>query len=250
MKLSEYCAEHFNISKRKAKNTIKSGLISIDKSIITKDIDIIGNENIIFNTQITPIYYNLDDYLLYKDDNYIFLYKPAFMHSERLYINDKLTISDVYKNFPAYKPLSRLDYEADGIIGMINKNIDIYNISKSYYAFVSGNFPKYIEISNKIDAKNNKKVKVLPDTSGFPAVMKNIKYNGKISIVDVTLQKATRHQVRAFSAYLSYPIIGDKIYNGLFYNRLCLHCYKYTINDKSFHCEKQTQLFLNLFNNI
>ena len=33
---------------------------------------------------------------------------------------------DIYKNFPEYTPLSRLDYEADGIIGMIHKKIKIY----------------------------------------------------------------------------------------------------------------------------
>jgi len=78
--------------------------------------------------------------------------------------------------------------------------------------------------------------------------MKRIKFNGKISLIEVTLEKAARHQVRAFSAYLNHSIIGDKLYNGLPFERLCLHCFKYTINDKTFYCQKQTEIFLQIYN--
>ena len=248
MRLSVYCAEKFKISRRQVKEAIKNGLISIDKSIITKDIEITGTENIKADFNIKQLNYNLSDYLLYLDDNYVFLYKPPFIHSERLHIDDDLTVSDIYKNFPEYSPLSRLDYEADGIIGMIHKDTQLNNISKSYYAFVNGEFPEYIELSKKIDANNKKKVKVLDDNTGFPAVMKRIKFNGKISLIEVTLEKAARHQVRAFSAYLNHSIIGDKLYNGLPFERLCLHCFKYTINNKTFYCQKQTEIFLQIYN--
>lgn len=131
---------------------------------------------------------------------------------------------------------------------MINKNIKINNISKSYYAFVNGEFPEYIEIAKKIDAVNKKKVKVLDNNNdGFPAVMKKVKFNGKISLIEVTLEKFARHQVRAFSDYLNHSIIGDKIYNGLQFKRLCLHCFKYTINDKTFYCHQKTELFLHMY---
>lgn len=248
MRLSVYCAEKFKISRRQVKEAIKNGLISIDKSIITKDIEITGTENIKADFNIKQLDYNLSDYLLYQDNNYVFLYKPPFIHSERLHIDDDLTVSDIYKNFPEYSPLSRLDYEADGIIGMIHKDTQLNNISKSYYAFVNGEFPEYIEFSKKIDADNKKKVKVLDDDTGFPAVMKRIKFNGKISLIEVTLEKAARHQVRAFSAYLNHSIIGDKLYNGLPFERLCLHCFKYTINNKTFYCQKQTEIFLQIYN--
>lgn len=249
MRLSVYCAEKFKISRRQARQAIKNGLISIDKSIIKKDIEITGTENIIADFNIKQLDYNLSDYLLYKDDNYVFLYKPPFLHSERLHIDNDLTVSDIYKNFPEYSPLSRLDYEADGIIGMINKNTQLHNIAKSYYAFVNGEFPEYIKLSKKIDADDKKKVKVLDNNdTGFPAVMKRLKFNGKVSLIEVTLEKAARHQVRAFSAYLNHSIIGDKLYNGLPFERLCLHCFKYTINDKTYYCQNQTESFLQIYN--
>lgn len=249
MRLSLYCAKNFNISRRQAKDAIKNGLISIEQKIIKKDMEVNGCENITADFTHKIINYNLSDYLLYQDESCVFLYKPPFMHSERLHIDDDVTVSDIYTNFPQYRPLSRLDYEADGIIGMIHKNAALKNISKSYYAVVSGDFPEYVTLSNKIDAADRKKVKVLNDNNGFPAVMKKLKYDGKFSLISVTLEKAARHQVRAFSACLTHAIAGDKIYGGIPFKRLCLHCYKYTINDKTCFCEKATNAFLKMYEN-
>lgn len=251
MRLSIFCANKYNISRRLAKEYIKSGNILIDKSIIKKDIDIQGNENVILSIEKTQSTINIEDYIIFKDSHYIFLYKPPFIHSERLKIDDNITISDIYKFFPDYTPLSRLDYEADGVIGMVKNNIQIDNLSKSYYAIVEGNFPKKITISKKIDADNKKKVKIIDDNNdGFKTYMENISYNGKYSLINVTLNKAARHQVRAFSSYLNHPILGDKIYNGKPFKRLCLHCYKYTINNKTILHEEKTNEFLQIYYNL
>ena len=172
------------------------------------------------------------------------------MHSERNTISDSLTVSDIYKNFPDFKPLSRLDYEADGVIGIISKNIPLNNISKSYYAVVCGDFKSNITLSNKIDADNKQKVKVLEDNGGFPAVIKKVSSNGKYSLVSVALEKAARHQVRAFLSYLHFPILGDKLYGGANFKRLCLHCFSYTINDVTVMCKKQTDEFLKMYKSL
>lgn len=250
MRLSVFIARKYNISRRIAKDYIKNGCIISGKTIITKDIDIFGSEDVVLNIPHQNISYDLNDYILYKDDDYVFFYKPPFMHSERHTISDNLTVSDIYKNFPDFKPLSRLDYEADGVIGIISKDIPLNDISKSYYAVICGDFKTDITLSNKIDADNKKKVKVLEDNSGFPAVIKNINSNGKYSLVSVTLEKAARHQVRAFLSYLNFPILGDKLYGGEDFKRLCLHCFSYTINDKTILCEKQTDEFLNIYKSL
>lgn len=250
MRLSVYIAQKYNISRRTAKEYIKNGFVISGKSIITKDIDILGNEDIILNVPQNNISYNLNDYIIYQDNNYIFFYKPPFMHSERHTISDSLTVSDIYKNFPDFKPLSRLDYEADGVIGIISKNIPLNNISKSYYAVVCGDFKSNIILSNKIDAENKQKVKVLEDNCGFPAVIKKVSSNGKYSLISVALEKAARHQVRAFLSYLHFPILGDKLYGGANFKRLCLHCFSYTINNKTVMCKKQTDEFLKMYKSL
>ena len=250
MRLSVFIAQKYNISRRTAKEYIKNGFVISGKSIITKDIDILGNEDIILNVPQNNISYYLNDYIIYQDNNYIFFYKPPFMHSERHTISDSLTVSDIYKNFPDFKPLSRLDYEADGVIGIISKNIPLNNISKSYYAVVCGDFKSNITLSNKIDADNKQKVKVLEDNGAFPAVIKKVSSNGKYSLVSVALEKATRHQVRAFLSYLHFPILGDKLYGGANFKRLCLHCFSYTINDVTVMCKKQTDEFLKMYKSL
>lgn len=250
MRLSVFIAQKYNISRRTAKEYIKNGFVISGKSIITKDIDILGNEDIILNVSQNNISYNLNDYIIYQDNNYIFFYKPPFMHSERHTISDSLTVSDIYKNFPDFKPLSRLDYEADGVIGIISKNIPLNNISKSYYAVVCGDFKSNITLSNKIDADNKQKVKVLEDNGAFPAVIKKVSSNGKYSLVSVALEKAARHQVRAFLSYLHFPILGDKLYGGANFKRLCLHCFSYTINDVTVMCKKQTDEFLKMYKSL
>lgn len=250
MRLSVFIAQKYNISRRTAKEYIKNGFVISGKSIITKDINILGNEAIILNVPQNNISYNLNDYIIYQDNNYIFFYKPPFMHSERHTISDSLTVSDIYKNFPDFKPLSRLDYEADGVIGIISKNIPLNNISKSYYAVVCGDFKSNITLSNKIDADNKQKVKVLEDNGAFPAVIKKVSSNGKYSLVSVALEKAARHQVRAFLSYLHFPILGDKLYGGANFKRLCLHCFSYTINDVTVMCKKQTDEFLKMYKSL
>lgn len=250
MRLSIYITKKYNISRRSAKEYIKNGFISSGKSIITKDIEVSGSEEITLNISQQTISYNIQDFILYNDANYMFFYKPPFMHSERHKVSDNLTISDIYKEFPDFIPLSRLDYEADGVIGIISKNKLVNNISKSYYAIVNGDFNKNITLSNKIDADNKKKVKVLGSNNGFPTTIQKVEYNGKYSLLSVTLEKAARHQVRAFLSYLNYAILGDKLYGGENFKRLCLHCYSYTINDKTILCTKQTDNFIDLFHSL
>ena len=62
MRLSVYCAENYNISRRQAKEAVKNGLISINKSIIKKDIEIDGTE-IIMYFYISHLFFILKDYI-------------------------------------------------------------------------------------------------------------------------------------------------------------------------------------------
>lgn len=250
MRLSAYCAKILNISRREAKELIKDRLILVNNTTATKDIEVEGSEKIKSLISRKENSFNIDDFIIKQTENYVFLYKPPFIHSDRLRTNDNFALSDITDLLENYKPLSRLDYEADGVVGLINKNIELYNIQKKYLAIVYGLFPDEIILSNKIDADKRKKVAVLDENTGHKTTMKNIEYNGKYSLIEVTLEKAARHQVRAFCAYTGHPILGDKLY-GLHHNfeRLSLHCKEYIINDTKAECSKQTDSFLKLFRN-
>lgn len=96
-----------------------------------------------------------------------------------------------------------------------------------------GEFPDKITLAHSIDAHKTKKVKIIEDDSGYPTLMEKLCFNGEYSLISVTLAKAARHQVRSFCAYLGHPILGDTLYGGNEFQRICLHCESYKINNYS-----------------
>lgn len=173
------------------------------------------------------------------------------MHSDRLRPTDNLTVSDIVTSFGDYRSLSRLDYEVDGIIGIVNPKIGLKRVKKYYLAIVEGVFPDTpITLSYSINAANRKQVKVNDDYTGYLTSLKLVDTHAGYSLISVELEKAARHQVRAFCNKIGYPIIGDKLYGGRDYPKLMLHCNKYDINDYSSTSKRYEQLFLNIFHNI
>ena len=293
MRLSQYLAKNYNISRREAKEEISNGKVILNSQICVKDKEISDldkvdyNKNIsikddsILNTNIInhDETSNFKKYVIYKDNDYLFLYKPYFMHSDRHRQNDPLTISDIINYYKTYVSLTRLDYETDGIIGAVssllyekikNKNLPV---SKKYLAITYGIFPKHIEISNKIDAKKTQKVKVIEnDDSGNltsinllkSKVIKIFNEEIQISLIEVELNIAARHQIRAYTSFLKHPILFDPFYgdsekdnmllehikNKDIPKRLMLHCKEYNINNKSINCTDYTLKFIDYFNNI
>lgn len=246
MRLSLIAAQKFGLSRRYVKTAIKAGLFRIDGRITKKDEIVCVDSLVEYLGDQKNVSFNIDDFLILKNDEACFIYKPPFMHSERLRPTDKLTAGDIWETLPDYSPLSRLDYEADGVVGAIRKNTTVNVIEKKYLAIVEGGFPERLTLSNKIDADKTKKVSVLDDDGGYHTIMQKISYNGQYSLISVTLSRAARHQVRAFCAYLGHPILGDKLYGGHTFQRLCLHCEKYTINGNSASSGKYLQEFCDL----
>ncbi len=230
MRLSIIVANKYKFSRRYVKKAIKEGLIRVDNNIIYKDINTTSN-NIEYIGNINVPKFDVNNYILKKTDKVIFLYKPPFIHSQRLKPSDDFTISDILDYFQEYRSISRLDYETDGIIAIVNKNYEINSLKKRYLAIVEGSFPEKLNIKWSIDADNKKKVKIIPDNNGNYTEIKKIRENNISSLIEITLEKANRHQIRAICSYAGYPIIGDKIYGGINYTRLCLHSESILVND-------------------
>ena len=238
MRLSAMIPLLFPLSRRLAKDALKKGLISVNGKIIKKDIVTAPDDVIKYlNPPLFALQFNLQDYLLFKNDDVCFLYKPPFIHSERLKQENKLAMSDIWATLPEYKPISRLDYSVDGVVGGVRDGLKITFLQKEYLAITDGKFPDKIIIKNSIDANKRKKVKVLEDKTGFPTIMERLDYNNGYSLIKVTLEKAARHQVRAFCAYLGHPIRGDRLYGGTSCERINLHCKTYKINEYTANCE-------------
>lgn len=255
MRISKLISKKFNISVRSAKELLRSGAIKSGKSIIKKDIEIDSLEidiELLKKKDNLPIRYNISDYLLSKDEERIFLYKPPYMHVERHKLEDELTLSDIMNNdFASYHLLSRLDYEASGVIAGIKDGIKIISTYKKYLAIVSGVFPKSITVNKKIDANKRRKVAVLDEEGDSPATFSLIKAKGEVSLVKAELKIARRHQVRALLSFLGYPILNDKLYGGSSNaSHLMLFCYEYELNGKICKALEYEEKFLSYFNNL
>jgi 23S rRNA pseudouridine1911/1915/1917 synthase len=242
MKLSNYCKNNFNLSNRIFKRLLKEKKILLNNRSITKNIEIKPSDIVELDIKTPDLSYQIEDYLIKKTENIIFLYKPPYMHSERHSPEDKLTIEDIaLKEFPDTKMITRLDYETDGVIALIKKNYKINSINKTYLALVKGTFSEKITINNKIDASKRKKVMVLEDKSNNTTIIEPFEKLANYSIVKITLENATRHQIRAYLAYLNFSIIGDNVYGYNENCRLMLHCLRNTINNEKCNSGKQAE---------
>lgn len=251
MRLTLLAAKQFGLSRRNVKIALKDGLFKLNGAAVKSDILTSETDILEYLGEKTDISFNINDYIILKNSDVCFIYKPAFMHSERLKPSDSLTASDIWSAMPEYQPLSRLDYEVDGVLGGAAHDLKINFLEKKYLAIVSGELPDKIALDHSIDAYKTKKVKIIENGEGYPTLMEKLHFNGQYSLISVTLAKAARHQVRAFCAYLGHPILGDTLYGGEEFQRVCLHCSAYKINGYSASSGNFATIFADLvdFNN-
>jgi|GEM_PF-1227730 len=238
----------YELSSRQAKKLIKEGCVLLDnKPVSSKYINKNSTERITVDIKMPEIKYNTQNFFIKQTSNVLFLYKPPFMHTERLTPFDPLTLQDIVKNeFPGYKLISRLDFETDGVVAAI-KNLTEYSTKKEYLAFICGKLTESVTLSYKIDASHRKKVKVLNEKGGNETVLTPLKYFNDISgdnitLISISLNYASRHQIRAYCAYIGMPITGDTLYGHKNHKRMLLHC-KYTKIISSLLNENETQTY-------
>ena len=228
MRLSIKLTDIYGISRRNAKKYISDGRVCINDKIVRKDVEIRELDEIRLNIVPVSPSVQAEELVIARKDGIIFFYKPPFMHSERHTPEDPLTIEDLVPS--AYRLISRLDHETDGILAAVEQGYEVKTLHKVYIAAVEGDFYEYLFMDNKIDAAKRKKVKVYEETGGNAVKFSLREKYGTISIVEASLEKANRHQLRAFLAHKGFPILGDKLYGGKSFPRLMLHCEQTEIN--------------------
>jgi 23S rRNA pseudouridine1911/1915/1917 synthase len=228
----DYCSETFGISKRLSKKYILENKVKINGLIASKYHFVSDKDEVELNINVPDKKYLIEDFLICKNDKFVSLDKPSGMHTERHSLEDNLTIEDIVSdNFKNYRLISRLDFETDGIITAVEKNFDIKEIRKKYLAFVNGVIPNKIEISNEIDARHRKRVKVTNRMTNNITSIIPLEVFENYCLVQINLKFAARHQIRAYLSYLGYPIVGDKLYGKKENCRLMLHCAENNINN-------------------
>ncbi|PJA48954.1 MAG: hypothetical protein CO170_01040 [candidate division SR1 bacterium CG_4_9_14_3_um_filter_40_9] len=206
--------------------------------------------------------------ILYEDNNRLIVDKPydMVMHTTNpkdIAIQDYLDIYCKKLITPTFTPSFgyRLDKDTTGVLvaaktmpalQYINKIIRDREISKMYYAIVVGKFPDHMLIDKALEKSFNEKFKrgqtVVNERFGERAVSecwneKNMTHPilGEISLIKVKIETGKMHQIRAHTASVGYPVLGDIVYGKPVVNRILfkqldikrqlLHAYEYKFFD-------------------
>lgn len=185
--------------------------------------------------------------IIYKDESFFIINKEAGWHSCALDKNtaneetlSSLVLEELGPKNPYLKEakdaglLQRLDYFSSGcLVGAFSKEAASYfkellkkeELEKTYLVVCEGLLKEACEINFSIGHSNrrSKKVKVysrrttkkdraLSASSKLIPLARNTGLN--LSLVSVSAKLARRHQVRAHSAYLGFPLLGDDLYGA------------------------------------
>lgn len=197
------------------------------------------------NSNIVPTKMDLD--ILYEDDAYLIINKPAGIPTHPSYLHYTNSLSNGIKYYfdsiklkKKIRPVNRLDRNTSGIV-IFAKNEYIQEclirqmqnniFQKEYIAILSGNLEKTIgTINAPIARKSNSIIERCIRTDGDTAiteykVIQNMQNN---SLVIFKLKTGRTHQIRVHSQYIGHPIIGDTLYGSSspIIDRQALHSYK------------------------
>lgn len=239
MRLSVYLSKKHNLSRRFVKNLIHEGRVRADGVVLKNDIEVNQDERRDYTLDmiVTELSYELGGYLLKKTDETVFLYKPPLMHTERLTPEDPLCLDDIVSgSFEGYSLTSRLDYGVSGVVPAVRNDIKVAFQQKKYLAWVKGEFDREGSSYWAVDADKRRKVRAYEDPSGGKVDFKVLKFADGVTLIEIKLEKAARHQVRAVCAAMGHPIMGDSLYaDAREQGIILLHCAEVMINKES--CE-------------
>lgn len=179
--------------------------------------------------------------IAYQDDDVVVFDKPYNMpiHPSIKHQGDTLGnyYSYLYPN-TTFRAVIRLDRNTSGLC-LVAKNqhsasVLQKNVKKVYYAIVLGLVDDIGTIDAPIKREEQSIIKRTVSKDGQPSVThyRRLAYNGKYSLVEVTLETGRTHQIRVHFSYIGHALAGDDLYGGTTedINRQALHCGKLTFN--------------------
>lgn len=174
--------------------------------------------------------------VIYEDQDILVLDKPAGMTVSTEGVRRGETVEDwVAAAYPGSKELKRhgivhrLDKGTSGLMVVaksekalegLQQAFKNREVSKTYWALVGGDVPRMGEINAPIgrSAAFFGKWRVKPGgkaAQSFFRVIGHYNYSGKkYSLVEVAPKTGRTHQIRVHFTYLSWPLVGDRVYGG------------------------------------
>ncbi|EJB73374.1 pseudouridine synthase [Helicobacter pylori Hp A-16] len=212
-----------NISHKKAKALIDSGLVSIGGKKL-----MVARKELPQNTRFSVQKVEKPS-VIFEDENILALFKPPFIESY-----------DLASFFKDWALLHRLDKETSGVILLVKENSEFHlkakkafkdrTVKKEYLAIVQG----IIEEEREINAP----ILTIKTTKAFSKISKKgqeaitiitpLKIINKKTLLKVGIKTGRTHQIRVHLKHINHPIIGDTLYNNepSSAKRLMLHAHK------------------------
>lgn len=174
--------------------------------------------------------------IIYKDDNFIVVEKPAGVPSQPDKTGDEDLLSTLERQFKNIWLLHRLDRPVGGLMvfalneqaaSEINKQINNGSFKKSYYAVScgaakseSGELRNYLVKNQRLNIsavsnKENRNAKEAVLKYSLIKTIENDKF-GRLSLMDIELFTGRHHQIRVQMSYAGMPLWGDVKYNPAF----------------------------------
>lgn len=173
---------------------------------------------------------------IFEDDKLLVLDKPAFRDSE-----------EIAREF-GFPLLHRLDRETSGVLMLVkdeafrNEAIAQFKaekVGKEYLAIVAGVIAEPGEIDKPIATVKGHKAKSRVAKEGKRALTEYepLEVNAGRTKLLVRIKTGRTHQIRVHMAYISHPIVGDRLYEGPEAKRLMLHAWRVELLGYTFEAE-------------
>ncbi|GAA8354127.1 RNA pseudouridine synthase [Helicobacter pylori] len=212
-----------NISHKKAKTLIDSGLVSIGGQKL-----MVARKELPQNTRFSVQKIEKPS-VIFEDENVLALFKPPFIESY-----------DLVSFFKDWALLHRLDKETSGVILLVKENSEFHlkakkafkdrTVKKEYLALVQGIVEEEREINAPILTIKTTKAFSKISKKGQEAVtiITPLKIINKKTLLKVGIKTGRTHQIRVHLKHINHPIIGDTLYNNEpgSAKRLMLHAHK------------------------
>lgn len=173
--------------------------------------------------------------IVYESDHYMIVYKEANI----LTIPTKANPNSLYQQLVAYLGnqsihiLNRLDKETSGLV-LVAK--DQYAASllepthehmiRKYLCCVEGKISCDGTIQNYIAKEQNSNKRYVSETGKLAISHYHVlNSSDDKSLLEFVLETGRTHQIRVHTSNLGHPIIGDQLYGGKEFTRLCLTSY-------------------------
>ena len=260
---------HYNsdFSNSKIRRLIIAGAVSVNGRVITRPAFVLNprsdvcvlfdKEKFLYEKQPDDIKFEVtSDSVLYEDDNYIFINKPAFFPVEQTITGNRDNLHDAVvrylwsknpalRNPPYVGIMHRLDRETSGVILFtktreVNKEVSeifqSHSFTKKYYAVVeagevSPSFSVEMYMARVSSKSQAAKWGQVPESAkdaqysrtDFKVLRPITIENKKCLLLECTLYTGRTHQIRVHLSTQGLPILGDTLYGGTPAKRIYLH---------------------------